>query len=175
MYGHIWSPTLWSYRQIRNKCLSHGCWDLTTTKRSFPALPLCRNTTMLWGQRLFSPGLHTRRNETAIKATQRNERPRWGGSRRYQLPHIFCGWKPVEESLVAGTQPTRSLPVTLLQNWCNGVTMANGDANNHYRRHIPLYRHVSNPVGHYIQQVLYILGKHSIRIMLSLARSVLLI
>ena len=98
-----------------------------------------------------SRATHASQNESATKATWQNQRPRWGGSRRYQLPHILRSWKPVEESLTAGIQPTWSLPVTFLQNWCNWVTMANGDGNNDYWWHIPVYRQVSNPAALYIQ------------------------
>lgn len=94
-----------------------------------------------------SRATHASRNKTAIKATWGKKWPRWGRSRRCQLSHILCGWKPKGESLAVGIQPTWSLLVALLQNWRNWVATANRDGNNHCWQYIPLYRWVSNPAA----------------------------
>lgn len=152
MYGCIWNPTLWSYRQIRNKHPSCGWWDPTTTKRSSAAPPFCRNTMVLRRWWLFSPGLcmHLRtklRSRQLSKTNSPDEVGAEGTSDRttHPLQLEACRGNPA-----AGLQPTQALVVTFLQNWCSWVTMANRDGNNHYWWCILLYRRVSNPAALYM-------------------------
>lgn len=129
--------------------LSYCCLDLTTTKIPTLALPFCRKTTMLQRDKSFTVQGYTcilEQNCSQGNLTKWTTQVRW--EQKVPVTHTPCSWKPIEKSPAASIQPAWSLPVTLLQNWCNWTALDNRKRNNHYWSHSLLYRRVSNPAAH---------------------------